>query len=58
MPSYNRKGEVKLVNYRWAATGERKGIVHWVHGYGDYVARYGYLAHEFADCGYDFVGID
>ena len=57
-PGYNNKGEVRIANYRWQANGDCKGIVHWVHGFGDYVGRFGYLAKAFANQGYDFVGID
>ena len=48
-PAYNSKSEVKIANYRWPAIGDCKGIVHWVHGLGDYVGRYGYLAEAFAN---------
>jgi len=59
LPDYKNKGStVKLVNYRWPAVGERRGVVHWVHGYGDYVGRHGWIAQAFAQHGYDFVGID
>jgi alpha-beta hydrolase superfamily lysophospholipase len=36
----------------------RKGIIVFVHGYGDYVGRYAYKGKFFAENGYDFVGID
>lgn len=48
-PGYNGKGEVKIANYRWPASGECKGIVHFVHGLGCYVGRDGYLAEAFAN---------
>ena len=28
------------------------------HGYGSYVGKYGYIGHDFAERGYDFVGFD
>jgi acylglycerol lipase len=37
---------------------ERKGIIYFIHGYGDYVQRYAYFAYGFSDAGYDFVGLD
>lgn len=49
----------KLANYRYpAATTERKGIIYFIHGYGEYVSRYAYFGRVFAENGYDFVGID
>jgi hypothetical protein len=48
LSGYNGRGEVRIANYRWPAKGECKGVVHWIHGYGDYVARYGYIANAFA----------
>jgi len=51
--------EYKLANYRYPCqAGERKGIVYFVHGFGDYCARYAYFAKTFAEQGYDFVGMD
>ena len=58
LPSYKGNGKVKIANYLWPAKGERKGVVHWIHGYGDYVGRHGFLAKAFAEQGYDFCGID
>lgn len=37
---------------------ERKGIIYYLHGYGDYCGRYGYLGKRFAEAGFDFVGMD
>lgn len=56
----NDKGnEVKIANYRYPNQAqERKGIIIFLHGYGDYCGRYAYLAKAFAENGYDFVGID
>ncbi|TNV77717.1 hypothetical protein FGO68_gene14245 [Halteria grandinella] len=50
----------KLANYRYPCKVgvERKGIVFYVHGYAEYTGRYGYLAREFSEAGFDFVGID
>jgi alpha-beta hydrolase superfamily lysophospholipase len=36
----------------------RKGVVHFVHGYGDPLPHYSYLAKRFTDQGYEFCGID
>lgn len=58
LPSYNKRSEIRLANYRWPAEGTKKGVVHYIHGYGDYVGRYGYLAKAFAQRGFDFCGID
>jgi alpha-beta hydrolase superfamily lysophospholipase len=49
---------LKICNYRWPAVGERKGIVQYVTGYGDYAGRAAYLAQPFAEAGYDFISID
>ena len=57
--SKNGKTQAKLANYRYPSqTGERKGIILFVHGYGDYCGRYAYFAKYFAENGYDLVGID
>lgn len=50
----------RLANYRYPATAskERKGIIYFIHGYGEYVRRYAYFGQVFAENGYDFVGID
>lgn len=52
--------DVKIANYRYpsANQNEKKGIIYFVHGYGDYCGRYAYLAKYFAEAGYDFVGMD
>ncbi|TNV76998.1 hypothetical protein FGO68_gene15358 [Halteria grandinella] len=50
--------DITLANYRYPCKGRRKGIVYFVHGYSEYVGRYGYLAKYFSEAGYDFVGID
>ena len=47
-----------LANYRKTAVGERKGIIHFVHGYGESNFVYAYLAAQFANLGYEFCGID
>ena len=47
-----------LKNYRKTAFGERKGIIHFVHGYGDSGFVYAYLASQFANHGYEFCAID
>jgi acylglycerol lipase len=51
--------EYKLENYRYPSqTGDRKGIIYFIHGFGDYCGRYAYFAKQFAEHGYDFVGFD
>ncbi len=40
----SRKKYLHIQNYRWPSEGKRKGIVHFVNGFGDYVGRYAYLA--------------
>jgi alpha-beta hydrolase superfamily lysophospholipase len=47
-PKYKGSSTIKLANYRTPAIGERKGIVQYVHGYGDYTGRYAYLGEKFA----------
>ena len=49
-----------LANYRYPAVDQknRKGIIYFVHGYGEYVGRYAYFAKYFAEAGYDVMGID
>ena len=49
---------ITLQNYRYPAVGERKGTVQFIHGYGDYTARYAFIGQKFAENGYDFIGID
>ncbi len=50
---------IKLQNYRYPSQRtERKGIIFFVHGYGEYCARSAYFAKYFADAGYDFCGFD
>lgn len=50
---------LKLANYRFPSLLEnRKGIIYYNNGYGDYCARYAYLAKIFAHAGYDFVCMD
>jgi hypothetical protein len=61
VPDYKEKSKlIKLANYRWpcADPSKRKGVVQWVHGYGDYSARFGYLGQEFSKAGFDFIAID
>jgi pimeloyl-ACP methyl ester carboxylesterase len=49
----------RLANYRYPSVAkERKGIIYFIHGYGEYVRRYAYFGEIFAEHGYDFVGID
>ncbi|TNV72939.1 hypothetical protein FGO68_gene9903 [Halteria grandinella] len=48
-----------LANYRYPSLqSKRKGIIFYIHGYGEYVQRYGYFAKKYAEAGYDFVGVD
>ena len=50
---------IKIANFRYPAlTSTRKGVIHFNNGYGDYCARYGFLAEQFAKAGYDFVCMD
>ena len=49
---------IKLQNYRWMPTGEVKGTVQFINGFGDYCARYAYLGEMFAQNGYEFIGFD
>ena len=51
----------RMQNYRFPATcdpADRKGIVQWISGYGDYAGRYAWLAKLIAGRGYDVVGVD
>ena len=65
-PAYNGKKQipseksVRLQNYRYPCVdpANRKGIVQFVHGHGDYAGRYAWLGKELAERGYDFVGLD
>ena len=58
-PDYKGKGTVKLQTYRYPElTDDLKGIVTFLHGYGDYSGRYAYFARRFAENGYDFNTID
>ncbi len=51
--------ELKLANYRFPSLlSERKGIIYYNNGYGDYCARYAFFAQLFARAGYDFVCMD
>ena len=53
--------KIKLESYKYPTTLAselKRGTVFFVHGYGDYVGRYAYFAKQFAEQGYDFVGID
>lgn len=48
-----------LANYRYPSSlSDRKGIIYYIHGYGDYCQRYAFFAKYFAEAGYDFVGMD
>lgn len=50
---------VSLATFRYPClTQERKGVIHYVNGYGDYSQRYAFMAHKFAKAGYDFVAMD
>ena len=58
-PDYKQKGTVKLQTYRYPdLTDNKKGIVTFLHGYGDYAGRYAYFAKRFAESGYDFNALD
>ncbi|TNV72937.1 hypothetical protein FGO68_gene8328 [Halteria grandinella] len=48
-----------LANYRYPSQQSKsKGIIFYIHGYGEYVQRYGYFAKLYAEAGFDFVGLD
>ncbi|TNV79264.1 hypothetical protein FGO68_gene7195 [Halteria grandinella] len=50
---------VSLASFRYPAQTEtRKGIIHYVNGYGDYALRYAFMGQQFAKAGYDFVTLD
>lgn len=53
---------IKIHHVRYQAAGEYatkpKGLILFVHGFGDYVSRYPYLGKYFADRGYEFAGMD
>jgi hypothetical protein len=51
---------MKIQNYLYPAKEgvRRKGIVYFVHGYGEYNGRCAYLGKGFSEAGYDFAGID
>ena len=57
---YTNDGKDKLTTYRYPVTvGQpRKGIVFFIHGYGDCTERYAFLAEMFAAQGLEFAGID
>ena len=58
-PDYKGNGSVKLQTYRYPElTDDLKGVVTFLHGYGDYSGRYAYFARKFAENGYDFNAID
>jgi alpha-beta hydrolase superfamily lysophospholipase len=51
--------ELKLTNYRYPSLQqERKGIIYFNNGYGDYCGRYAFFGELFAKAGYDFVCMD
>jgi|LauGreDrversion4_2_1035121.scaffolds.fasta_scaffold254860_1 hypothetical protein len=51
--------ELKIANFRFPSLlQERKGIIFFNNGYGDYCARYAFFAELFAKAGYDFVCMD
>jgi alpha-beta hydrolase superfamily lysophospholipase len=51
--------ELTLANYRYPSEHQnRKGIVYFNNGYGDYCARYAFFGKLFAQAGYDFVCMD
>lgn len=51
--------QYKIANYRYPSQQkDKKGIIVFIPGYGDYVQRYGYFAKDFAQHGYDVVGMD
>ena len=51
--------ELKIANFRYPSLlQERKGIIFFNNGYGDYCARYAFFAEQFAKAGYDFVCMD
>ena len=53
------KKRVDLFNYRYPSTqGECKGVVVHFHGLGGYTGHLAFMAKEYADRGFDFVGFD
>jgi hypothetical protein len=49
----------KVMTYQYPTSKpEPKGRIFFLHGYGDYVGRYGYWLRHFAENGYDVVGMD
>ncbi|CDW71931.1 UNKNOWN [Stylonychia lemnae] len=56
----HKNEEIKIYNVRYPAVNqaERKGIIHFLHGYGEHAGRYAYFAQYFAKAGYDFFAID
>ena len=49
-----------MKNYKYPAdeSVEFKGVVFFIHGFTDYVARFAHLAEKFSQLGYDFYGMD
>ncbi|TNV77116.1 hypothetical protein FGO68_gene7903 [Halteria grandinella] len=62
--SLRTKEYFPIANYRYPAyfdtqkQEKKKGIIYFIHGYGEYTGRYAYFAKAFSDAGYDFAGID
>eukprot|EP00347_Sterkiella_histriomuscorum_P015835 403355508 len=51
--------DVKIATYRYPSLlPVTKGVVYYLHGYGDYCQRYAYFAEIYAQEGYDFLGFD
>lgn len=48
LTSFTDGQEVKLATYRYPSLGKRKGIISYLHGYGDYCKRYAYFAQHLA----------
>lgn len=49
-----------MATYRYPSLipGVTKGVVYYIHGYGDFCQRYAYFAEMYAKEGYDFLGFD
>jgi alpha-beta hydrolase superfamily lysophospholipase len=48
----------KLFEYRWAASGQRRGGVLLMHGYGEHLGRYEHVARPIAEAGFEVAGCD
>ena len=49
---------IKTYRYPVKRHVEKKGMVHYVHGYGENLYNYAFLGQMFASNGYEFFGMD